>query len=214
VEGFVQGDEFVKDDPTVNLEALRTKMRLCRLCVDADFDVTPPAVVEGSPGAKIMTIGQAPGITEVEAGRPFNAGSGQRLFKWLAEAGIEENWFRTTQYMTAVTKCYPGRAKGGSGDRVPSRVEQALCRPFLDEEIRLVNPELIIPIGKLAIELFYPKGLKLTEIIGTEKNMNSYWVVPLPHSSGASRWHQIAENRELIQKAVVLIAAHMNRLFP
>ena len=203
----------MRDDPTVNLKALHTKMHSCRLCVDADFDVTPPAVVAGSPGAKIMTIGQAPGITEVEAGRPFNAGSGQRLFKWLEEAGIEENWFRSTQYMTAVTKCYPGRAKGGSGDRVPSRVEQALCRPFLDDEIRLVNPELIIPIGKLAIELFYPKGLKLTEIIGTEKLVNGHWVVPLPHSSGASRWHQIAENRDLIQKAVALIAAHVKRLF-
>lgn len=204
----------MRNDPTVNLDELHTKMHLCRLCVIADFDVTPPAVVAGSPGAKIMTIGQAPGITEVEAGRPFNAGSGQRLFKWLAEAGIEENWFRTTQYMTAVTKCYPGRAKGGSGDRVPSRAEQALCRPFLDDEIRLVNPDLIIPIGKLAIELFYPKGLKLTKIVGTEKLVDGYWVVPLPHSSGASRWHQIAENRELIQKAVALIATHMKHLFP
>jgi len=196
----------VRNDPIVNLDELHTRMRLCRLCVIADFNVTPPAVVAGSPGAKIMTIGQAPGITEVEAGRPFNAGSGQRLFKWLAEAGIEETWFRTTQYMTAVTKCYPGRAKSGGGDRVPSRAEQALCRPFLDDEIRLVNPALIIPIGKLAIELFYPKGLKLTKIIGTEKLVNGHWIVPLPHSSGASRWHQIAENRELIQLAVALVS--------
>ena len=204
---------MINDSP-VSLDELHLQMHMCRLCVDAGFDVTPPAVVAGSPGAKIMTIGQAPGITEVEAGRPFNAGSGQRLFKWLADAGIEENWFRTTQYMTAVTKCYPGRAKSGSGDRVPSRAEQALCRPFLDDEIRIVNPELIIPIGKLAIELFYPKRLKLTKIIGTEKLVDEHWVVPLPHSSGASRWHQIAENRELIKKAVALIAAHLKRLFP
>ena len=161
-----------------------------------------------------MTIGQAPGITEVEAGRPFNAGSGQRLFKWLTDAGIEEHWFRSTQYMTAVTKCYPGRAKGGSGDRVPSRAEQKLCRPYLDQEIALVNPALIIPIGKLAIELFYPKGLKLTEIIGTEKEKDGRWIVPLPHSSGASRWHQIADNRVLIQKSVALISVHVQRLFP
>jgi uracil-DNA glycosylase len=196
------------------VEELHAVMHLCRLCVDADHDVTPPAVVAGSPGARIMTIGQAPGITEVEAGRPFNAGSGQRLFKWLAGAGIEEHWFRTTQYMTAVTKCYPGRAKGGSGDRVPSRAEQKLCRPYLDQEIALVDPALIIPIGKLAIELFYPKKLKLTEIIGTQKEAGGRWIVPLPHSSGASRWHQIAENRALIQQSVTLIAKHVRRLFP
>ena len=202
-----------RDLPT--LEDLHTDMRSCRLCVDAGYEITPPAVVAGSMGAKIMTIGQAPGITEVEAGRPFNAGSGQRLFKWLAGIGIEEHWFRTTQYMTAVTKCYPGRAKGGSGDRVPSRAEQNMCRSYLDQEIAIINPKLIIPIGKLAIELFYPRGLKLTEIIGTEKEFkNGYWVIPLPHSSGASRWHQIPENRTLIQDAVALIGAHMRRLYP
>lgn len=195
------------------LKDLHAEMRSCRLCVEAGYDVTPPAVVAGSVGAKIMTIGQAPGITEVEAGRPFNAGSGQRLFKWLAAAGIEENWFRTTQYMSAVTKCYPGRAKGGRGDRVPSRAEQKLCRPFLDREMELVNPALVIPIGRLAIGLFYPKQLKLTEIIGTEKEVDGRWVVPLPHSSGASRWHQTQENRVLIDKAIELIGAHVKRLF-
>lgn len=193
---------------------LHTEMRACRLCLEAGYDITPPAVVAGSQGAKIMTIGQAPGITEVEAGRPFNAGSGQRLFKWLAGSGIEEDWFRTTQYMSAVTKCYPGRAKGGSGDRVPSRAEQKMCRPFLDQEIALVGPALVIPIGKLAIELFYPKKLKLTEIIGTEKKVEGRWVVPLPHSSGASRWHQTQENRVLIEKAIELIGKHFEQLFP
>jgi uracil-DNA glycosylase len=196
------------------LEELHIEMRACRRCVISGYDVTPPAVVAGSAGARIMTIGQAPGITEVEAGRPFNAGSGQRLFKWLSSAGIEENWFRSTQYMTAVTKCYPGRAKGGSGDRVPSRAEQKMCRSFLDHEIDLVNPQLIIPIGKLAIELFYPKGLKLTEIIGTQKNKTGRWIVPLPHSSGASRWHQTPENRLLIHKAVGYIEDHIRQLFP
>ncbi len=201
-------------DGLMTLPALHAQMRACRLCVEAGYDVTPPAIVAGSRGARIMTIGQAPGITEVAAGRPFNAGSGQRLFKWLSDAGIEEDWFRTTQYMSAVTKCYPGRVAGGGGDRVPSRAEQNMCRPFLDREIELVNPALIIPIGKLAIELFYPKKLKLTEIIGTEREVDGRWVVPLPHSSGASRWHQIQDNRELIQKAVELIEAHFQRLFP
>jgi uracil-DNA glycosylase len=95
----------------------------------------------------MMTIGQAPGITEVEAERPFNAGAGKRLFQWLARAGTDEDWFRETQYMTSVTKCYPGHAKGGSGDRVPSRAEQKLCYPFLDREIRLVSPEVTSPSG-------------------------------------------------------------------
>ena len=158
--------------------------------------------------------GQAPGITEKEAGRPFNAGSGKRLFHWLAEAGIDESWFRATQYMTSVTKCYPGRAHSGSGDRVPSRAEQRLCRPYLDEEIALLDPALILPVGRLAISLFYPVELPLEEMIGTQKQVDGRWVVPLPHPSGASRWHQIEENRAHVRQAVGLIAGHVERIFP
>jgi uracil-DNA glycosylase len=202
-----------KSNVTVLVE-LHEQMRTCRQCLDHGHDVVPKAIFTGNHGARIMSIGQAPGITEVEAGRPFNAGSGVRLFKWLADAGIEETWYRDSQYMTSVTKCYPGRAKSGSGDRVPSRAEQALCRPFLDREIELADPRLIIPIGKLAINLFYPAKAKLTEVIGTEKLVAGRWIVPLPHSSGASRWHQIESNRLLIQKAVVLIRAHVESIFP
>ena len=197
-----------------SLSRLHAQMGSCRQCLDAGYQVTPPAVFSGCQSARLMIIGQAPGITEVQAKRPFNAGSGQRLFKWLAEAGIEEAWFRATQYMTAVTKCYPGRANGGSGDRVPSRVEQSLCRPFLEREIALVNPQLIIPVGRLAINLFYPAGKKLTEIIGSERQVNGRWIVPLPHSSGASRWHQTEANRALIHQAIQRIRGHFQRLFP
>lgn len=195
------------------LDALHTRLRACRLCRDAGYDIYPRAIFSGGLGARIMTIGQAPGVTEKEAGRPFNAGSGTRLFQWLGRAGLAEDWFRATQYMTSVTKCYPGRSKSGSGDRVPSRAEQALCRPYLDAEIALVNPALIIPIGKLAIELFYPRGIALAEIIGTEMQVDGRWIVPLPHPSGASRWPQLPENKILIDRAIELISMHYRRLF-
>ena len=193
-------------------EGLQKQMRACRACLDAGHSIEPPAVTQGLISAQIMSIGQAPGITEVEAQRPFNAGSGKRLFEWLAKAGIEEDWFRATQYMTSVTKCYPGRVKGGSGDRVPSRAEQALCRSYLDQELALVAPKLVILIGRLAIELFYAKGKKLNEIIGSEIEVEGRWIVPLPHPSGASRWHQIEENRILIDQAISLIAKQFTRL--
>lgn len=196
-----------------SLSELQTALKNCRACMDEGFEIYPPAVFSGGDSARFMTIGQAPGITEQEAERPFNAGSGTRLFGWLARAGIEEDWFRTTQYMTSVTKCYPGRQTSGSGDRVPSRREQALCRPFLAKEIELVNPGVIIPIGRLAINLFYPSKLVLREIIGTQLEVDGRWVIPLPHSSGASRWHQIEENRILIDRSISLIREHYQGLF-
>ena len=195
-------------DSQRQLDEIHARMRLCRLCLQAGYEIFPRAIFSGTVEARLMIIGQAPGITEKEAGRPFNAGSGSRLFQWLGRAGIDESWFRQTQYMTAVTKCYPGRAKSGSGDRVPSRREQTLCRPFLEAEISLVDPQLIIPVGRLAIGLFFPAAQPLAEIIGTEKQVDGRWIVPLPHSSGASRWHQTPENRAHIELAIQLIAKH------
>jgi uracil-DNA glycosylase len=200
----------MRSDPSA-LARLHAEMQGCRLCLEAGYDIFPRAIFSGKQTAQIMVIGQAPGITEKEAGRPFNAGSGTRLFQWLEDAGIHEDAFRENQYMTSVTKCYPGRGVG-SGDRVPSKAEQALCRPFLGREISLVNPSLILPVGRLAINLFFPKNLSLTKIIGTEVELEGRWILPLPHPSGASRWHQTAENRVLIDQAVEMIQRRLKSL--
>jgi uracil-DNA glycosylase len=193
----------------VALADVHARLHACRLCLQAGYEVFPRAIFSGGIAARLMIIGQAPGITEKEAGRPFNAGSGTRLFQWLAEAGIEEGWFRRTQYMTSVTKCYPGHAKSGSGDRVSTRSEQRLCRPYLEAEIALVNPDVILPVGRLAISLFYPTDLALEQVIGTQKRVDGRWLIPLPHPSGASRWHQSGPNRRLVQQAIGLLREHL-----
>ena len=72
--------------------------------------------------------------------------------------------------MTSITKCYPRRSKSGSGDRVPSRREQLLCRSFIEGEIAFLNPELIMPVGRLAIDYFFPSKPALKEVIGEFPN--------------------------------------------
>jgi len=166
-----------------SLDATQQAMRNCTLCQDKGYDVIPRAIFSGSENARIMVIGQAPGVTEVEAGRPFNAGSGSRLFQWLTEAGIDEHTFRTEHYMTSVTKCFPGKAPSGTGDRVPGRTEQQLCRPFLNAEIAFVNPVLILPVGRLAINLFFEAKASLASIVGQKIRYQDRWVIPLPHPS-------------------------------
>ncbi len=151
----------------MTLAQLHAELRACRLCLEAGYEIAPGPVFSSGPVPQVMLIGQAPGVTEAEVKRPFNAGSGTRLFQWLAEAGWSEAEFRAKQYMTAVTKCFPGKAANGKGDRVPSRAEQALCRPYLEREMALVRPRLIIPVGGLAIKLFFPSKLRLDQVIGT-----------------------------------------------
>lgn len=194
------------------LPRLLARIRACQKCLTAGHPVTAVPIVSGHPGALVMTIGQAPGPTEVVARRPFNAGSGKRLFAWLAQAGFAETEFRATQHMTAVTKCYPGRSAGGQGDRVPSPAEQALCRPWLEKELALVQPRLIVPIGKLAIGLFFDPALPLAEVIGTQLKQAGHVIVPLPHPSGASPWYHKPANQALLKKAIRLIAQQRRQL--
>lgn len=187
------------------LARLHAGIHACRKCQQAGYWIAPGPVVHGLHTAKVMTVGQAPGPTEAVVKRPFNAGSGRRLFEWLGEAGFDEVEFRARMYMTAVTKCYPGQSQGGHGDRVPTKEEQALCRPWLDQEIALVNPKLIIPIGRLAIGLFFDTRLSLEDIIGTQIEHDGRVIIPLPHPSGASTWYQKPGNGALVKKAIRLI---------
>src|SRR3990170_3626181 len=118
-------------------------------------------------GARVMIVGQPPGWREVEARRPFHAQSGTRLFQWLAQAGFEETEFRAKQYLTSVTKCFPGKAASGGGDRKPTTPEIEACSGFLEAQLRLVDPALVIPVGRLAIDVFLPKRPSLESVIGT-----------------------------------------------
>lgn len=177
-------------------------MQACRRCLEAGFSIVPGAIFSGPATARVMIVGQAPGITEVEAGRPFNGAAGRRLFRWLAEAGWDEDEFRATQYMTAITKCYPGKSPGGWGDRAPSRVEQGLCAPFLERELALVQPQILVPVGGLAIRRFLGR-VTLDDVVGAAtRDEAGRWIVPLPHPSGASMWLNRPENRARVTRAL------------
>ncbi len=194
------------------LDALHRTMRRCRRCLELGCTIIPPAIFTGGIGARVMIVGQAPGSREVLAGRPFHAQSGTRLFQWLAQAGFEESEFRAKQYLTSVTKCFPGKAASGNGDRKPTAVEIEACSGFLEAQLRLVDPALVIPVGRLAIDVFFVERPSLESVIGTRLEVEGRVVVPLPHPSGASRWHQIPANRRRIRRAIGLIEAERIRL--
>lgn len=150
-----------------------------------------------------MLVGQAPGVRELERRAPFMGRSGSILMSWMARAGFaSEAEFRRAVYLTAVTKCYPGKAAGGNGDRRPSPAEIALCRPFLDRQLALVRPWLIIPVGRLAIERFLGRR-PLEQLVGRAFDSEAGCVlIPLPHPSGASRWMNDPAHRALLERAL------------
>ena len=173
---------------------LHHDLRQCCLCAEAGYPVGSQPVFSGQESARLFLIGQAPGAVEGTSRKPFSRPSGKRLFRWLEMAGWSEEAFRERCYISAVTKCFPGKHANGRGDRVPTAAERALCRPWLDAELALVDPQIVVPVGRLAINLFFDSKRPLADIVGTNKRDGGRLVVPLPHPSGASAWTNDPEN--------------------
>ena len=179
----------------------------CRRCPR----MIPPPVSGGAILSKIMLIGQAPGVREPVLKRPFAHTAGKTLFRWFEEfCGLSETDLRQKIYFAAVCRCFPGKAPGGS-DRVPSPQEIQNCSSWMNDEFEILRPRLVIPVGKLAIAQFI-SFIKLEEVIGRTLPMHqgrhSYDLIPLPHPSGASPWHKIPPGKDLLGKAMRLIARH------
>ena len=189
------------------LDAHVTALRACTLCPK----MHRPAVSGGAVVSRVISVGQAPGVKEPVLGRPFAWTAGKTLFGWFHRAcGMSEAEFRATIYMAAVCRCFPGKNAAG-GDRVPDAGEIVQCARWLDAEIALLRPALVIPIGKLAIQQFITFD-KLTDVIGKKLRVTlggyTFEIVPLPHPSGASPWHRMEPGKTLLDHALRLIVGH------
>ena len=169
-----------------------------------------PVVMPRPVAAKVYLCGQAPGPHEGEIGHPFAWTAGKTLFRWFSEIGVNEEMFRSRAYIGAVCRCFPGKTKHG-GDRVPSREEVAECSVWMEREIALLKPEVIVAVGRLAIEQFLPPA-PLTELIGKQFRITKFGhtcdLIPLPHPSGASPWFKIEPGKSLLNKALKLLEEH------
>jgi uracil-DNA glycosylase len=194
--------------------ALAAHVRSLGACQRCQLGAGIHPVVSRAVNPRAMLVGQAPGKVEAEGGRPFSGRAGRTLFRWLERAGLDEATAREMIYIAAVTRCYPGPHPSGRGDRVPTRTEQSTCADWLDEELRIVRPKVLIPVGRLAIERLLPK-LPLSELIGTRHTVRHVGghsiVIPLPHPSGASSWIHEAEHGKLVDKAIDLIRQELGR---
>jgi uracil-DNA glycosylase len=191
-----------------SLASLQRDNRVCRACAEAGYPLESLPVVEGRPGQRAYLLGQAPGVLEGAERRPWRGRAGQTLRRWLA---LDEEAFYETFYCASVTRCYPGRAAGSRGDRVPTPREQELCSFWRDWELRLLRPRLVVPVGGLAVRrLLGP--LSLLACVGERFELAGASVVPLPHPSGASGWLNVSENRARLERAIALVRAELASL--
>ncbi len=183
------------------LARLHARIRACTQCVDAGYLPSAFPIVAGKTSDRVMIIGQAPGAVELTTGLPFSGRAGAELRRWLAEAGIDEEHL---PYRTSITKCFPGKAPSGAGDRRPSPPEIALCAPWLHAELALVRPRVVLLVGALAIERFWGR-VPLSDVVGKSRVDDERILIPLPHPSGASRWLNQPENRLRLRRALAVV---------
>jgi uracil-DNA glycosylase len=191
-----------------SLASLQRDLRVCRACVEAGYHLESWPVLNELVGRRAYMYGQAPGVVEGEERRPWRGRAGKTLRRWL---DLEEEEFYATFYCASVTRCYPGRAPSGRGDRTPTPRERELCAFWREWELELLRPQLIVPVGGLAIRALL--GISgLADCIGRRYELDDAVAIPLPHPSGASSWLNLPANRELTAQAAALVKAELARL--
>jgi uracil-DNA glycosylase len=190
------------------LGGLQRANAVCRACAEAGYPLESLPVFEGREGQRAYILGQAPGIVEGEERRPWRGRAGRTLRAWL---GLDEDAFYATFYCASVTRCYPGKAPTGRGDRRPTPTEIALCSAWRERELRLLRPELVLPVGGLAVAELLGR-VSVSEAVGRTFAYGQATAIPLPHPSGASGWLNVPANRDRLASALELVRDHLSRL--
>jgi len=149
-----------------------------------------------------MIVGQGPGKAELRRGRAFAGQSGKTLDSWLKSAGAGEDNPRAGVYLTSIIKCC----------HEVQRDFAAMahnCAPFLQRQIEIIRPELVITLGVQAYEHLRFAPVDFDSALCTPVHTSEYllisqlqfgfWLLPWPHPSGLNRWHNSAENRRRLE---------------
>jgi uracil-DNA glycosylase len=191
-----------------SLWSLQRDNGVCRACAEAGFPLESLPVFEGDSACRAYLLGQAPGAIEGDERRPWRGRAGRTLRRWL---DLDEDEFYTTFYCASVTRCYPGKAPSGRGDRTPTPRERELCAFWREWELRLLRPRLIVPVGGLAIRtLLHVSGL--SGCVGRRFAYGGAVAVPLPHPSGASGWLNDPANRARVAAAAAVIRQEVDAI--
>lgn len=167
------------------LEEIATQVRACTRC-ELWRTRTNAVPGEGNPCAEVMFVGEGPGYHEDRQGRPFVGAAGQYLNELLIRVGLR----REEVYITNVVKCRP------PGNRDPLPDEIAACAPYLEEQLAIIQPRIVVTLGRYSMARWFPNE-KISRIHGQARRFGSLVVVPMYHPAAAL--HQPAL-KELVER--------------
>ncbi len=159
--------------PEETLSKIARQISNCQQC-DLHFNRKFSVPGEGPADAQIMLIGEGPGFYENEQGRPFVGAAGSFLDELLAKAGLT----REEVFITNVVKCRP------PGNRDPLPEELAACRDYLENQIAVIDPQIIVTLGRFSMGMFFPLA-RIGSAHGQPGTVNGRLIVPMYHPAAA-----------------------------
>ncbi|MBS3885545.1 MAG: uracil-DNA glycosylase [Dethiobacter sp.] len=159
-----------------NLESLRRNVAECRECQLGEGR-QQMVFGEGPSDAALFLLGEAPGATEDETGRPFVGRAGELLSEILLKAGIE----RQAVFITGSCKCRPPK------NRNPSKIELAACKPILLAQLALIRPQIVVCLGLVATRNFLGPKSRMTDVRGGCFAAGNYLICPTYHPAAVLR---------------------------
>jgi uracil-DNA glycosylase len=173
-----------RSEPLSELTELYKEIKACRKCILSQGR-TNAVPGEGPEHADILFIGEGPGFHEDRQGRPFVGAAGKYLDELLERLGLK----REEVYIANVVKCRP------PGNRDPQPEEIEACRPYLDKQIDLIRPRLIVTLGRFSMHRYFP-GASITRIHGQPKRVGNVIYYPMFHPAAAlhqPKWRTVVE---------------------
>jgi uracil-DNA glycosylase family 4 len=160
---------MIKMDKKEKLDLISEKIKICQKCLA--FDKTNPAAGYGNINSKIVLIGEAEGKEELAQGKPFVGKSGQLLTDILKSVGIDREYI----YITNTCKCHP------PNNRKPTEEECKNCKPYLDLQLKVINPKYIFCMGATAAQSLLETETPISYLRGKWHNFRGHKVLPSFH---------------------------------
>ena len=167
-----------------DLTTIAAEVRVCQKCPLAATRIKA-VPGEGPANAELMLIGEGPGMNEDKQGRPFVGAAGQFLNELIAQAGYK----REEVFITNVVKCRP------PGNRDPQPVEIDACAEYLNRQIAVINPKVIVTLGRFSMARYFP-GAKISAVHGQAKHIDGRTVVAMFHPAAALHQPALRQNIE------------------
>jgi uracil-DNA glycosylase len=183
----------------MTLQELNASLHNCQRCKLAKLGRTKVVFGTGNPNASIMFVGEAPGFNEDQQGEPFVGAAGKLLDKLLESAGLS----RAQVYIANVIKCRP------PNNRDPEPDEVETCKPFLLQQIEMIQPKLVCTLGNWATQTILEKKVGITKVKGQAIRLERFVVFPLLHPAAALHQGNLLETlREDFKK----LKAYLDRM--